>query len=419
MTYRRSLRARLILSYPLLGAVVGLLLTGLLFFGLESFERELMDAYLLGDLQHFMLNGNGASQVRTAHWVAYRTPIGEGPPGFEHLAGLTTGLHEIDSEGREYDIGIAEQAGERFYLLFDDTLLEKYEQFIIILLAAIFLVNTFATIWLGFWLAGRVIRPIKDLAQQVKVIKPEEGSEPLASSFADDEVGDLAAAFDAYQDRLAAFVTREREFTADASHELRGPLAVIQATAEGMLANRALPVHFLPKVERIMRTAETMAGTLGVLLLLAREKDQDPLLDDRTDLAAELKRVVADQRENLTGRPISLDLELRARPELMTPPAAAVMVADNLLRNALAYTVEGRVAVVLEKDRLLVEDTGPGIAPGDLHQIFERGKRGSNINAFGRGLGLAIASRLCDRFGWSLSLENISSGGVRAEWRFR
>lgn len=378
-----------------------------------------MNAYVLGDLQHFMINGKGPSEVRSAHWVAYRTPIGEGPPGFEHLAGLAAGLHEIVYQGRDYDVHIVEHDGERFYLLFDDTQLEKYEHFIVFLLTGIFVVNTLATIWIGFWLSGRVVRPIKDLAQQVKETKPGEASEPLAHSFADDEVGDLAAAFDAYQGRLMAFVTREREFTADASHELRSPLAVIRATAEGMLSNQALPARFLPKIKRIMRAAETMADTLEVLLWLAREKADDLLLDNRTDLASELERLVLDQRENLAGRSISIDLELKARPELMTPPAAAVMVVDNLLRNALAHTIEGRVGVVLEEERLLIEDTGPGIAPEDLHRVFERGRRGSNINTIGRGLGLAIASRLCERFGWSLSLENVVSGGVRAEWRFQ
>jgi len=418
MSYRHSLRTRLILSYPLLGAIVGLLLAGLLFFALESLERQLMNAYVMGDLQHFMDNTNGAAEMHSAHWAAYRTPTGEAPSGFEFLANLESGLHEIVHKGREYDVGITERAGERFYLLFDDTQLEQHEQIFTLLLVGIFLVTTFAATWFGFWLSRRVIRPIKDLAQRVQATEPKAESKPLAREFANDEVGDLAAAFDAYQDRLTAFICREREFTADASHELRSPLAVIQATAEGMLSNRALPNSLQPKAERIMRAAEGMAGTLEVLLWLAREKVEKSSLGDWTDLAAELERLVASQQESLAGRPVELDLDLRARPELMAPPAAAIMVVDNLLRNALAYTTEGRVRILLEEDRLLVEDSGPGIAAADLQRIFERGKRGANVKRSGRGLGLAIASRLCERFGWSLRLESPTDGGVRAEWRF-
>jgi len=418
MPYRHSLRTRLILSYPLLGAAIGVLLAGLLFFALESLERQLMDTYVMGELRHFMDNTHEAVEVRTAHWVAYRTPIGEAPPNFKHLASFKSGLHEITYKGRDYDIGIAERNGNRFYVLLDDTRLERHERFIAILLASVLLVTTVAATWFGFWLSGRVIRPIKDLAQRVQATEPTAESEPLAKEFANDEVGDLAAAFDAYQDRLADFVCREREFTADASHELRSPLAVIQATAEGMLSNKALPDSLQPKVKRIIRAVEGMGGTLEVLLWLAREKVEISSLGDWTDLAAELERLVASQQENLADRPIALNLDVRARPELTTPPAAAIMLVDNLLRNALAYTVEGDINILLEEERLVVKDSGPGIAPADLQQIFKRGQRGAHVKTSGRGLGLAIASRLCERFGWSLRLESPTEGGVRAEWRF-
>jgi len=423
MSYRHSLRTRLILSYPLLGAVVGLLLAGLLFFALESMEHQFMEAYVMGDLQYFMDNTNGAAEMRSAYWVAYRTPKDKAPPGFEHLIGLESGLHEIENENEEYYVGVMERADERFYLLFDelkfeDTGFEDPELFIIALLLGIFLATAITATWFGFWLSGRVIQPIKDLAQQVQAIEPTAESEPLARGFAGDEVGDLATAFDAYQERLVDFVCREREFTADASHELRSPLAVIQATAEGMLSNKALPDALQPKIERIMRAAEGMGGTLEVLLWLAREKVEISSLGDWTDLAAEVERLVTSQQESLANRPVVLNLDLRARPELKTPPAAAIMVVDNLLRNALAYTTEGDINILLEEGRLVVEDSGPGIAPADLQRIFERGKRGANVKASGRGLGLAIASRLCERFGWSLQLESPAQGGVRAEWRF-
>ncbi len=418
MPYRHSLRTRLILSYPLLGAAIGLLLAGLLFFALESLERQLMDTYVTGELRHFMDNTHEAVEVRTAHWVAYRTPIGEAPPNFKHLANFKSGLHEITYKGRDYDVGIAERNGNRFYVLLDDTRLEQHERFIALLLAGILLVTILAATWFGFWLSGRVIRPIKDLAQRVQATEPTAESHPLAREFANDEVGDLAAAFDAYQDRLTDFVCREREFTADASHELRSPLAVIQATAEGLLSNKMLPDALQPKAERIMRAAEGMAGTLEVLLWLAREKRAVSSLEDWTDLAAELERLVASQQESLADRPVALNLDLRARPELMAPPAAAIMVVDNLLRNALAYTIEGEINILLEEGHLVVEDSGPGIAPTDLQQVFERGKRGAHVKTSGRGLGLAIASRLCERFGWSLKLESPTEGGVRAEWHF-
>ncbi len=417
MSYRHSLRVRLIVSYPIVGAVIGVLLAVLLSFALESMERLLMDAYVSDELQQFIATG-GSPVLHSSHWSAYRVPAGQAPPELEFLAALAPGLHEVVHDDRTYDVGIAEQADMRYYLVFDDTAFEAREHLLTWLLIGTILVAMFTAAWFGYWLSGRVIRPIKDLASRIKIIEPETTTHLLRGDFGDDEVGDLAAAFDTYQQRLAAFMRREQEFTADASHELRSPLTVIRAASEGMLANGTLPESLRPSVERIARAAQGMSDTLGLLLLLAREGAGDAFPGGQTDLAMELEQLISSQQEALNGRTVALVLEVTARPVLTAPPAAALLVAGNLLRNALAYTATGTIRVHLDGERLLVENSGPGIPPEDLQHIFERGKRGRYVQAAGRGLGLDIAQRVCARFGWSLQLESPVDVGVRAQWRF-
>ncbi len=414
-----NLRTRLILSYPLLGAVVGLLLAGMLFFSLETMERQFMDVYLNDELQQFMARSDHIGESHFGHLSAYRTAINQGPPGLGFLAALEPGHHEIVYRGRDYDVAVGEAEGERYYLLFDDTDFESREHFLETLLVGGVLLAVFASTWLGYFISAGVIRPIRDLAQRVYSVDPAMESQPLARDFADDEVGDLAAAFDTYHQRLMDFVNREQEFTADASHELRTPLAVIRATAEGMLASHVLPGPFRAKAERLVRSSEDMSDILDVLLWLSREKPDGPVMDAQTDLAGELERLVATRRESLANRPLELELEVAAKPVLASPSAAVVMVMDNLLRNAIAYTPEGRIRVVLGENCLLVEDNGAGIRDEEQQRVFARGERGRRAKGPGKGLGLAIALRLCERFGWQLSLSPRPGGGTLARWRFR
>jgi signal transduction histidine kinase len=415
-----DLRTRLIISYPFLGAMVGLLLAGLLIFSLEAMEREFMDSFLGDELQQFMDRQDNPAEAHFGHMSAYYTAPDQAPPGFAMLAAMAPGNHEFSHQGREYDVAIGERQDGRYYLIFDDTEIEQRQTFLEILLIGGFLLAVFASTWLGYFISARVIQPIRELARRVLSAGPTAEHKPVASEFADDEVGDLAEAFDAYHQRLMEFVSREREFTADASHELRSPLAVIRATAEGMLANEALPEQFRAKVERLVRASEGMTEILDVLLWLSREAaDHQPGVDSSTDLALELERLVAIRRESLEHRPLELELVIDAKPVLEVPPASVVMVMDNLLRNALAYTPEGLIRVVLEESRLLVEDNGTGVSAEDQQRIFTRGERGERLKAPGKGLGLAIALRLCEHFGWQLTLSPRPGGGTVAQWTFK
>ena len=115
------------------------------------------------------------------------------------------------------------------------------------------------------------------------------------------------------------------------------------------------------------------------------------------------------------ARAKGLDLQVDSSGEqlLTAPPAAASIILQNLIENAIRFTARGSVRVLLEPGRLAVEDTGVGLGGVDHERIFERGYR-SDVSP-GSGLGLDLIRRVCDRVGWQVSAHQRPTGGSRFE----
>lgn len=414
-------------SYPLLGAAVGLLLGVVLFVVAEAMERELMDAYIEDELEHFIALVDHDPTITEAHssrWQAYRMPPGEEPADVPGVGDLPPGVHELSANETTYDIGIAEHAGQRFYLVFDDTDFEQREQYLgRAMLAAVVLAVLLST-WLGRWIARRVIEPVTTLSAEVERMERHAATglpvTPLAE-FGDDEIGALARRFQRYQARLDEFLRRERAFTADASHELRTPLAVIRAASENLLASPRLSPDLAVRVQRIERAAIDMSELLDLLLMLAREQGSE-VPTEHTDVGALTQRLIARELDMARDRHVDIRLESGAAPRLAAPEAACALIVANLLRNAREHAGDSPIAVRIAATRLCVDDSGPGIPDGERERLLQRGERGnvpmSRGAESGRGLGLAIATHICARFDWHLTLENRAEGGLTACWEF-
>ena len=266
---------------------------------------------------------------------------------------------------------------------------------------------------LAWVLAGSLSRPLRALARTARRVERGE-LDARAEVTGATEQREVALAFNDMTERLGQVLAAQREFVANASHQLRTPLTGLRLRLEaaGLKADD-------PELERELRAAEDeverLTRLLNALLTLAREGDR-PDLREPASLTrageAAYERWLA--RAEQTGHVLELergpDTWVRAREEDLA------IVLDNLVENALNYAPAGtRVVVAWDgAGRLAVLDEGPGIAAGEERQLFERFHRGRSDRA-GTGLGLAIVETLARRWGGSASIRNRAGGGARAE----
>jgi signal transduction histidine kinase len=203
---------------------------------------------------------------------------------------------------------------------------------------------------------------------------------------------------------------RQRRFVADASHEMRTPLAAIRATAESSLGPSADPAAARPNLSAILSSAEQLTSITNDLLLLARADDR--MLDPPTepfDLSVVVAEAIATFR---LAKPEARPARVTLAPDLQVTgtPASAERIVTNLLDNAFRYGgLNVSVTVTTgstERDAMVeVNDDGPGMAPADLERIFEpfHRIRADGEGPPGNGLGLAIARSLAERAGGRLT----------------
>ena len=130
-----------------------------------------------------------------------------------------------------------------------------------------------------------------------------------------------------------------------------------------------------------------------------------------------VEQVVDSQRPHLGNKPITVRVDIDQALAVPAPSSVVAVALSNLIGNAFKYTPAGEVIITVGHGRVSVEDTGPGIAVEDAEKLFERGVRGTKLGK-GGGLGLAIVRRLCELYGWTVSLAPRPQGGATATLRF-
>jgi signal transduction histidine kinase len=347
--------------------------------------------------------------------MGYALPARQGepiPPAA--IVEWPSGLHDAHLDGVHYRVAIAERAGSRYFLLYNESLFREKQASLKLYLAAFVALMALLSGGFALWLAERVIEPVKELARRVRAVGPESHPGRLAEDFGADEVGELARAFEATLNRLADFADRERAFATDVSHELRTPIAAIRGAAEVLLADERRPEKDRQRLMRIERGAADMADLSTALLAMARERDDAQRAT--VDLAALVQESIDTHRHLLGDRPVEVTLTCDAYPRIAADVNLVAIVVANLLRNSFTYTERGSVRVHLDATSLEVSDTGLGIPREALDKVFQRYYKGAH--SAGAGVGLALARKICDRYGWTIELASEEGHGTRATLRF-
>lgn len=263
----------------------------------------------------------------------------------------------------------------------------------------------------GLWLGNRAVAPVAALSHAAEAISVENLAERLPTPPADDEIARLTVVLNSAFDRLRAAYTSATRFSADASHQLKTPVAVLRAGLESLRDSPEIGSAARDELDGLLRQVRRLTGLIQDLLLLAGTDARRLRLEsqpfDLSDLAAE----ALDDLGVLAHDRLEVESDLTPGLTVCADRRHVAMVSQNLIENAAKYTPEGgRVRVTTSREghvaRLSVANTGPALPEADREGIFERFRRGSQVGegTSGHGLGLNIARELARAHGGDLEL---------------
>jgi len=281
------------------------------------------------------------------------------------------------------------------------------------------------SIALGWWIAGRVLRPLRTITTAARDISATNLHRRLALDGPDDEFKELGDTFDGLLGRLEQSFQSQRQFVANASHELRTPLARLKTLVQVALADPNASLESLRAAhERVLASEEQLERLIEALLSLA---SSERALDRRepVDLATVTGEVIADRQPEIERRGLQLNATLDAARAEGNTQLLERLVA-NLLDNAIRHNIVGGRADVMTATTargvvLSVANDGPVIGAEELDRLqrpfqrlgAERVNRGD-----GHGLGLSIVHAISCAHGAIVVVQSRPDGGLEVEVRF-
>ncbi|MCE8032813.1 ATP-binding protein [Halomonas sp. MCCC 1A11057] len=270
-----------------------------------------------------------------------------------------------------------------------------------------------------WWATGRGLLPLSRLAEAIRLRDPHN-LQPLALQPLPRELATIVGALNRLLERIRELRVREQRFIADAAHELRTPLAVLDLHAQNALAAES-PDDRHEALQELRAGVARATRLVSQLLTLARldPEEAEPKRHE-IDLLLEVREALAELAPLASERRQMLDLEAdeAANWTLWAEPGAIAMLVQNLAGNALRHSPDGStITVALDADdtrvTLRVDDRGPGIPAAERQRVTERFHRAGP--GAGAGLGLSIVERLLDRHAGRLTLTQAPGGGLRVE----
>jgi len=392
-------------------------------------EQFLVREALKRETQHFWKNYEVDSSFptpNTDNLKGYLTPMmsDEGLP--EELQGYPLGFQKIDGQTAHSLLYNSERNGLALHLLFDGQSVLRLALLFGIFPLTIVLVLIYVTAWWIYRESNQLLSPIVWLANKFDKFDPAHPDANLKDIEAipgdtDWEIEKLAKSFSSYSLRIRRFVERERAFTRDASHEFRTPLTVIKMATDILLAEDGLDDYSKKLVNRIKGSTKDMEELIDAFLILARETDKE-FEDEQVIVADIVQRELVSAEIYLDNKPIVLEIDEQYPLELFTAQKVVSIVLGNLIRNAVLYSNEGMVKVIIKENSVLVSDTGIGMNEEQIKKIFQpyyRANQPGKTKRKGYGVGLTIVKRLASRFDWLVKVESEVDKGTKVEVIFK
>lgn len=285
----------------------------------------------------------------------------------------------------------------------------------------------------GWFLASCALNPIDRITRTAHQISADDLHQRLNLKLPNDEVGRLAVTFDQMLARLDEAFERQKRFIADASHELRTPLTILKGNVEVALTRPRSAAEYRETLEMVNQTADRLTSLVEELFFLAHaDNNQFPLQVEPFNLVELLSQQAAQLMPRTTGKNITLTLDIPETLNIVADPAKVSRLFLNLMDNAIKYSRPGDAVTVKAvrqngKICISVTDTGPGIAPEYLPDLFERfyqvdkarsrHESDHGASSSGAGLGLAIADWLAKAHGGRIEVASqVGQGTVFTVW---
>jgi len=403
---------RIVIAFVVMTAMVSgmfsLSIVAIVHFVEEHLVSEELHRELNIVLQEDILSGNPPRLDFRTRFYASNIPGYEIPLAF---SGLEEGFTEVMENERAYYAYVQQINGRHYMLVQEQDEFEAREQALFKVVLAGFLL-TIAGAWLLGWvMARKVMLPVSRLAQQVRhrdQLLPL--APPLAPEYPQDEIGQLAEAFDSTLGQLRQSLERERLFTSDVSHELRTPLMIIATSCE-LLEQTELPDRQRRQLQRIASASEWMRDLVQTFLQLARNESDETCFTANTPLARVADEQIEHWQPLMQEKGLDFQFVVEAGDDGLYNPTLLRAVMGNLLRNALHYTEQGYVRLILENGGFRIEDSGVGIPANQQEEMFKPFIRGPEGRGEGWGLGLSLVKRICAHQGWRIAVHELPPQG--------
>jgi signal transduction histidine kinase len=282
------------------------------------------------------------------------------------------------------------------------------------------------TVPLAIWGLRRGLRPLENLAANAALISTSNWElNPDAEAMSTHELAPLTMAMSSMLDGLHRAFTQQREFLANAAHELKTPVAILKSTLQSLLQRPRSSEQYRAGLEQALEDMARLEKLLHSMLRLARAEQwaagslQRDLAE--IDLKSTCDAAIDSLKPFARQRGVQIELNSNGPVALRADPEDLELVWTNLLENAVRFTPDNASVVVhvhSDGDGGVVEiaDTGPGIPADELPHIFERFHRGDASRARdtgGYGLGLAISKAVVEAYGGSITPKSEPGVGTR------
>ncbi|MCW8870717.1 MAG: HAMP domain-containing histidine kinase [Proteobacteria bacterium] len=425
MNYRNSIKSRIIIAFLAFSTLLTILFALASLSIRQNLQTELIEQTIQQDLDGYMsklaanpqdvlgqpLSSNVQGVITTPDNFHADLPLA--------YRDLEDGTHILTEGDKTYIVAVNKQTkveGQPVwgYIKYDISHMKQNNRILWVIFGGMLVVFLILAYLLAIYVSKKALKPLSKLAAKIEHLSADTHIEPLAPYFTEDEVGKIAHALDNYAQSLTDYVIRDKEFNADVSHELRTPLAVITSTVELIKSNPNITDKELNRINRIERAVKQSSELTETLLLLAREERKENQGLERTQPAIIIRKILDSYQDTLKLKPVKTKVIEKDWLQVKAPESVVSVVLGNLIGNAIKYSTEGTIYIILDSQSIIVQDEGVGVNESELPKLFERHYRANKSSSKGSGIGLAIVKRLCDLYNWQIEIRQNKTAGLTA-----